>query len=388
MAGTCDSCGGDIENESDFFECDGCAATLHISCDKCNVDDVNQRKGSDRLRIFCIDCVKDTDTITSENIKTLLKFIHKIDMRTQENSVANDEIKQEIARIKSAIVSTKDAVVDIKKSSGGGVHIGAKGTATYASVVRTQTKPAVIMKPKQQQKSMDTMNDIKSKVNYRDVDICGVSNVRGGGVLLKCNDNKTSLEMKQKMIDNFGDKYDVYLPQMMKPRVKIINAMNDMDDNEIVDEVKRQNSWLDKNDDIVLKKVIKKKNNKYDDVDIALEMNNECFDKFMEAEKVIVGWKSCRVVHHVHITRCYNCCGFGHISTQCKNKIACRKCGGEHKSSDCSAQSKPCCINCKVMCDKFKLKLDYDHHAFSYKCGTLMKKIERFAKRFGSSDDK
>lgn len=53
----------------------------------------------------------------------------------------------------------------------------------------------------------------------------------------------------------------------------------------------------------------------------------------------------------------------------------------EHKSSECNEQNL-CCVNCKIVADKFKLDLNYAHNAYRNKCPTLMTKIDRFARNF------
>lgn len=66
--------------------------------------------------------------------------------------------------------------------------------------------------------------------------------------------------------------------------------MDDIDENEMVDELKRQNDWIDEKDNIKLKKVLQKKNDTYGNVDVIIEVNMECFDKMMAAGKIIIGW--------------------------------------------------------------------------------------------------
>lgn len=62
-----------------------------------------------------------------------------------------------------------------------------KETKTFASDVRSAVKPAVIIKPKESsQHSADTINDIRSKVNYEEIDECDVRNVSGSGIAINC----------------------------------------------------------------------------------------------------------------------------------------------------------------------------------------------------------
>lgn len=172
------------------------------------------------------------------------------------------------------------------------------------------------------------------------------------------------------------------LPEIMKPRVKILNV-DEIKDDEIIGELKERNEWLPANSDIVVKKIIAKQKV----VDIVLEVDNETFEKMLQSTRVNLGWRSCKVVHHVHITRCFNCCGFGHIAKNCTNKLACSKCGGEHKITECDSDNIRC-VNCHTLNEKYKMKLDTDHRPWHNSCETLKKRVERFARNFNIKEKK
>lgn len=381
---TCHKCKTDVEDDEPSFECDGCIKWFHIKCDKVKKSDVNSRSGSERLRVYCADCCKSPSMANIENIKTILKVVFKMDAEMQRQSMLHSDVACHLDKIKSELASLKNEIGDVNKTIGANAMANnEQKKGTFASVVRAATKPAVIIKPKTvQQNSKATIDDIKSHVDYKHIDVCGHRNVRGGGIAVMCGSNASTMKMKNIISSKFGDKYEVNLPETLKPRVKIMNAMNDVPEQEIVNELRRQNDWLEDTDDIVLKKILEKKNRKHDDsMDIVLEVSVGCFDKLMAAGKVNLGWKKCNIVHHVHITRCFKCCGFAHIAGECKNKEACAKCGLEHKTKECTRENLEC-INCKSISQKYKLKLDCKHNAFSHKCPTLQKRIDRFARNF------
>lgn len=75
-----------------------------------------------------------------------------------------------------------------------------------------------------------------------------------------------------------------------------------------------------------MEEFIKRKKNNSDEADAIIEMDQDSFDEIMKAGHVNLGWRSCRVVHHVHIvhiTRCFKCCGYGHVADKYTNKLAC-----------------------------------------------------------------
>lgn len=78
--------------------------------------------------------------------------------------------------------------------------------------------------------------------------------IRGGGVIVDCATNASSLEMKSLIEEKFGEKYEVQLPKMLKPRVKIFRVEVE---NEIIVDLKDQNEWLSEGE-FELKKIIKR----------------------------------------------------------------------------------------------------------------------------------
>lgn len=383
----CCKCREDIESDGTSFECDGCVKTFHNVCDGVKKTDVNHRKASERLKIYCSDCCKSPQMANIENIKTMLKFIYKIDAQVQQQSMSQANVTCQMEKLRADVATVNGSIDVMKKAlANTAVQQPVEEKKSFAAVTRAATNPAVIIKPKSvQQNSKTTIEDIKSHIDYKHIDVCDLRNVSGGGIAVTCASDASTLKIKSIIADKFGDKYDVKLPEKLKPRIKIVNVMNDVSDGEIVAELKRQNEWITDTDEIEVKKIIERKKDKNGNVDIILEVNIECFDNMMTAGKVKLGWKMCNVVHHVHITCCYNCCGFSHISTGCKNNLACGKYGLAHKTSHCK-RKKVECVNCKSISEKLKIKLDCDHYAFSHKCPTLLKKIDRFARNFKTNE--
>lgn len=271
-----------------------------------------------------------------------------------------------------------------KKLETGFVSSGSMdGHKSYVNVLKESSKPAVIIKPKTaKQNSKTTIHDITSHVNYKNIEACGLRSVNGGGVVINCQSNASTMKVKQIIEDNFGDKYEVSMPKLFKPRFKIVNAMNNIDERHIINVLITQNEWLDSNDSIELKKVINKTDSESNDIiDIILEVDAFTSKKIIEHGKVNLGFRRCNIVQHVHIKRCFKCCGFGHMAKDCTNKLACAKCGGEHKRAECRAKNTQC-INCKINAKKYALKMDTNHHAWSFKCEILQKRISQLNRKF------
>ena len=64
-------------------------------------------------------------------------------------------------------------------------------------------------------------------------------------------------------------------------------------------------------------------------------------------EKIQIGYLKKKVTTYVPpVRRCQNCQGFGHLKEQCRYKIKCVRCGGEHATEKCEHKDEPICFRC------------------------------------------
>lgn len=98
-----------------------------------------------------------------------------------------------------------------------------------------------------------------------------------------------------------------------------------------------------------------------------MEVDGKTFTNLLNAGRVFIDFDSCRVLEDVHVTRCFNCCQYYHRSKECKNKMACQKCGEEHETTNCTSVVLKC-VNCKVAVDTFKVNLDVNHASYDRQC--------------------
>lgn len=62
---------------------------------------------------------------------------------------------------------------------------------------------------------------------------------------------------------------------------------------------------------------------------------------------VMLGFISYEVREYVPTPlRCFKCQRFGHTASQCKSKMRCARCGGEHEYGKCEREAKIKCCNC------------------------------------------
>lgn len=377
MSSLCYRCEKDIEEEDDFAECDSCNSLFHLKCASVTKKEANARKNSKCLKLYCPECFKAKGEATPEKLKEILGLLYKMDMCMQQQKTSNvpSSIEQKLIELdkkisaNKAVTSGNTANNDIPKPA-------------YASIAKNgSVKPAIVIKPKTKQTSTKTFEEITGKIDKSDLNVCGTRSARDGGVVLRCENSAETLKAKQIVNEKLGSNYEVIVPKIKSPRIRITNIASDIPKESIINELKKHNEQI-KNINMSLITVIQRKIRSTQTNDAVVEINSESYNKLMEIGVLKLPWRECRLFEHLHVKRCYKCCGFFHNSTECKQTQKCSQCAGSHKHSECKSKNH-CCINCKHANDKYNLNLETDHHAYDKQCpvykrrlGSVKNKIE------------
>lgn len=83
----CYKCEQDIDEEEDYAECDNCDCLFHLKCANVFKKDVNARRTSKCLRLFCPDCFEEKSNGTFDKLKEIAKIMYKLDLFNQEQIV-------------------------------------------------------------------------------------------------------------------------------------------------------------------------------------------------------------------------------------------------------------------------------------------------------------
>lgn len=368
MSSLCYKCEKDIEEEDDYAECDGCDSLFHLKCAGITKKEANARKNSKCLKLYCPECFKAKGEATPEKLKEILGLLYKMDMCMQQQITSNlpSSIERKLNELDKKITANK--VV----ASGNTANSSAK--PAYANIVKNGTvKPAIVIKPKLKQTSTKTFEEITKKIDKNDLNVCGTRSARDGGVVLRCVNSTETLKAKQMVNEKLGPNYEVIVPKMKLPRIRITNITSDIPKESIVDELKKQNELI-KNMNINLITIIPRKIRSNESKDAIVEVNSESYNKLMEIGVLKLPWRECRLLEHLHVKRCYKCCGYFHKSTECKQSQKCSQCAGSHKHSECKSKTY-CCINCKQANEKFNLNLGTDHHSWDKQCSIYIRRL-------------
>lgn len=378
----CDTCNEPFkeqqqqEEDDEIFQCDMCDSSYHIKCQKVKKSDVKAKKASKRIRIFCKECEESQESSVMKKVLELVKVVYKIDMTIQERKPAEKSNEDIILSIANKLVVIEEKVSMLEKKS---ISVPSSNNAqkpSYAKVVQSNNiKPAVVIKPKQKQHSKKTMEEIAKTVDKSQLKVCSTRNVRNGGIVLCCDNKTETMKVKQMVRDKLGDEYDVVLPAIKNPRLRITNVDPDIPDAIIIDELKKNNEEINEFE-MELVTIIPKKMRGSISNDIIVEVNSNIYKNLLELGVLSLPWRECRIFEHFYLKRCFKCCGFSHIAAECKNDQCCSKCGGNHKHNNCRS-NKICCVNCKTANNQYNSSLDTRHHAWSKDCAIIQRRITR-----------
>lgn len=373
----CFKCEGDIEADENYFECDACTTTFHLKCVGVTKQEYNAREKSNRMRLLCDECnLNNPMSIVERNVNTLLKYIHKLDLVLQNQVLAISSNAETLKRMEEQMnmMHKEIKTITVREARKSDNTNQMPTTRTFADVLRSSILPTVVIKPKiDNEKCEATLQRVKENIVGSEALVRDTKNIRGGGIVISCANAVDTMKMKQLIDHNIGNDYDVCLPEIKKPRVKITNIGDDLTTDEILSDIVNKNNFAH-DATFQIKKVMKNKRNNTQDV--VAEVDCKSFEYMMTAKKLFIGWKRCNVVEHVYLKRCFKCCGFSHIAKECKHNIACSKCAGSHKSADCDGK-KYLCVNCCAANTKYGLNLATNHHAWSRECCVLQKRIAK-----------
>lgn len=96
----------------------------------------------------------------------------------------------------------------------------------------------------------------------------------------------------------------------------------------------------------------------------------------MNSDKVKLQWGVYKVRDRYHAIACFHCQRLGHVEANCSAKVngddpCCFKCGGNHKSVDCTGGPKKC-----INCERYK-KTELNHMATYYGCPILANELDK-----------
>lgn len=242
----------------------------------------------------------------------------------------------------------------------------------------------VIIRPVQGKSmtSEDTRKMIKDKLNPAKMKV-GVNRmiaISGGGVLVQSVNRhdceKITSEINLQCRDNIKAEVGV----KRRPRLIIYDIPDDINETNISEIVKEQNSDMFSEDSYFEPKYIISNRLNKSRRNIVVEVDGALRKKFL-FHKIKIQWTVCRVADYLYLRRCFNCSRFHGGSTECRGELTCPLCSESHDIRCCTkTRDQYKCINCIKHNERAnnKNKVNTGHSAADRDCPTYQIRLASF----------
>lgn len=355
---------------SDSIACGSvCGKKIHMTCARLTKGNVALIEENENVTFTCDSCKKCDMNAIAMKLDAVIRIMRDMNDKLITVEGRNTEMWEQMCEMKENKTMGSQDVMHAKEKQ-----------VLYADAVK-DTKRKIVVKPKQDQEVNMTMNDIQSNVDSAKIPFSAIEKMKGGAVIIHCNDKNGSDELTSAIGHKLGEKYSTEEMAPKRPKIRITGVDSSIDQSLIGEQLMKQSDCLADGDLKILKITADRTN--ANRLTIITELNQVSFMETMKVKKVNIQWERCNVVEHYSVLRCYKCWGFGHMKKECKNDIACGKCGGSHETVTCRVNDMKC-INCTMAKEKFNVDLETNHHAWSKKCQILERKFAVAKKRSDS----
>lgn len=296
--------------------------------------------------------------------------------------------------VKSGLRATTTPTAASAEASTSATPAAKTTTEGFTTVTRRQRKPMTMSKTTPRfetvvkidgKTSAEVAKGIAATVKLADIgsSLKSISELKNGKVVLRCNDvaQKERLETALAKNNELIIKGDTGL----NPTITITGVDAELRGEELAagiyrdnDEIRNFCSEAEFGEKFVFLARRKCRNDRKANVVFSAEPALQ--KVILGLKKVVVGLVKLYVEEEIRVTRCFNCNGYGHKSSMCKQAACCPKCGGEHDLKSCTAVA-PQCPNCKRAGIK-----DTAHKASQTdRCGVYRRRVQQKMGRVASN---
>jgi hypothetical protein len=308
--------------------------------------------------------------------RKLNEMTKKIDLIATALGNSKDEVISECSKVNNIVELAEKSIVN-----GITQAMSMNSSNSWNEVVKksTKRKSVVLIQPKNDNTTRENMKEALKVIHTANLAIDQINNIANNGIAVTCANEETRNRIIDEVNEKLKDTAMAKIPMIKNPKIKIkyVNSVGKSDD-EILEQLKADNVAIH---EAAIWKMIKRekvyrKGELSENVEnIIFETDKVTYDNIMKSRKVKFEWQIVMTVDSIHIHRCFNCNGFGHNASDCKNQLSCAKCSGHHKSIDCNTEVKKC-INCIKANVKYKLNININHVAWSNECTIYKRRLE------------
>ncbi|XP_067144228.1 uncharacterized protein [Centruroides vittatus] len=222
---------------------------------------------------------------------------------------------------------------------------------------------ALIVYPKDANDGKATMENIQKSIikdvkpDKLQIKVTAIKRVKGDGICFRTSSlrDATVLEQAIQGLPEVQLLVQTKLSEGKRPRVILLNVPKSVKDENIISTIYKQNESLhgiNKKDFVTSTRfstALTRGNMKENCRHIVLSTTPYIRSQLIKEKYISMSWVNVLIDDYVHITCCYQCCGFNHQARNCTSKQFCSHCSKAHRYSECTRRDQPsCCITCKT----------------------------------------
>ncbi|XP_023211878.1 uncharacterized protein LOC111614746 [Centruroides sculpturatus] len=224
------------------------------------------------------------------------------------------------------------------------------------------------------------------------IKVTAIKRVKGDGLCFRTSSRRDAIILEQAVqgLPAVQPQVKTRVSEGRRPRVILLNVPNSVEDDNIVNTIYQQNDTLNglsKEDFEASTRVsttLTRGNTKENCRHVVLSTSPHIRNLLIKEKYVSLLWANILIDDYVHITRCYQCCGYNHLARECSSKQYCSHCSKSHKYNECTRREQPsCCVTCKMANKDLppEKRQPTNHNAFDPKCPHTIKLREQIIKQ-------
>lgn len=257
-----------------------------------------------------------------------------------------------------------------------------KNTQSYT------TSLPIIITSKNRSVNQNIRESFVNMTNHSEFDakVISLKELNNGELRIQCHSNDDAAKVLEKVNTDMGEVFTASYEKLDLPKLKIVGIKRKYEPKELEKDLVSLNfnelkekvckvTYIQEISSINNNASPKERGRLHEDkikYTAYLEVDPAIYNKVMRTGKIFVKYQRCNVYEELNLKRCFKCCGYGHNSKKCNNKIRCGYCGDEHETKSCDQKDRLKCVNCVESNEKYKTKRNWKHAALdSDKCDTF-----------------
>lgn len=203
------------------------------------------------------------------------------------------------------------------------------------------------------------------------------------GICIKVGNKEQGQKLKREIekTSQLRGKIEVKLPDKKSPKLILLNVPEYIKNEEIVEGMYYQNSHINEaiteenfKEDTKIQGSFKTSRTGNSKRHIILTVLPRSRNIILLKQNLSISWAHVKVDDYLPVIRCYQCCGFGHMSKNCERAQRCSHCAGKHRYNQCKKlEEEPTCTNCREANRGIpeEQRWEENHNAFAWFCPIL-----------------